>query len=70
MKKRENQHIISTFQCAQKILRSLFFSIIQILRTFFRAKTLSFVVSFFLLKDKNHHASGDFFFFVDDDAKE
>tara|TARA_B100001175_G_scaffold288369_1_gene271468 strand:- start:679 stop:852 length:174 start_codon:yes stop_codon:yes gene_type:complete len=38
------------------------------LRTFFRAKTLSFVVSFFLLKDKNHHASSDFI--VDDGAKE
>jgi len=66
-KERQNQHILSTNQCAQKILRSLLFfeRLSKDTITFFRAKALSFVVSFFLLKDKNH--AGDF---IIDDAKE
>ena len=55
--------------CTKNLEISLFFErLSKNTITFFRAKTLTFVVSFFLLKDKNHHASGDFF--VDDDAKE
>jgi hypothetical protein len=69
-KERQNQHILSTSVCTKNLEISLILVRLSKspLRTFFRAKTLSFVVSFFLSKDKNHHASSDFI--VDDGAKE
>jgi|TARA_B110000459_G_scaffold201753_1_gene253156 hypothetical protein len=68
-KERQNQHILSTSVCTKNLEISLFFErLSKNTITFFRAKTLSFVVSFFLSKDKNHHASSDFI--VDDGAKE
>jgi hypothetical protein len=68
-KERQNQHILRNISLHKKSRDLSYFSkIIQKHITFFRAKTLSFVVSFFLSKDKNHHASSDFI--VDDGAKE